>query len=113
GVYKREKNAQWDNVRIVYGEAQANKVKLQDWVKAHVMCGVKTNVVTAIEVSHGHGADHGYFEPLVETTSKNFLIDSVCADKAYSSNKNLQLVLDKAAIIAFRSNAKANHKSPA
>ena len=75
-------------MRIVYGDAQPNMVKRQDWVKAHVMCGVKTNIVTAIEVSHGHGADHGYFEPLVEATSQNFVMDSVCAYKAYSSYKN-------------------------
>jgi transposase len=115
GIYQRWNDAKWDNVRIVYGDAQPNMVKRQDWVKAHVMCGVKTNIVTAIEVSHGHGADHGYFEPLVEATSQNFVMDSVCADKAYSSYKNTQLVLAKAAMpyIAFKSNAKANHKSPA
>jgi transposase len=115
GVYQRWNDAKWDNVRIVYGDAQPNMVKRQDWVKAHVMCGVKTNIVTAVEVSHGHGADHGYFEPLVEATSQNFVMDSVCADKAYSSYKNTQLVLAKAAMpyIAFKSNAVANHKSPA
>jgi len=115
GVYQKWADAKWGNVRIVHGDAQPNMVNRKDWVKAHVMCGVTTNIITAIEVSHGHGADHGYFEPLVEATSKNFLMDSVCADKAYSSYKNTQLVLAKAAMpyIAFKSNAKANHKSPA
>jgi hypothetical protein len=115
GVYQKWADAKWGNVRIVHGDAQPNMVNRKDWVKAHVMCGVTTNIITAIEVSHAHGADHGYFEPLVEATSKNFLMDSVCADKAYSSYKNTQLVLAKAAMpyIAFKSNAKANHKSPA
>ncbi len=43
----------------------------------------------------------------METTSHNFPIQSVAADKAYSSEKNLRLVLVKGGqpYIAFRSNA--------
>lgn len=59
------------------------------------MCGVKTNIVTAAEVSHAHAGDSPYFKPLVETTSQNFPIRSVAADKAYSANRNLSLVLVK------------------
>jgi hypothetical protein len=62
------------------------------------MCGVKTNVITAIEVTHAHASDHNYFEPLVETTSQNFVMDSVTADKAYSSYRNTQFTLSKAAM---------------
>jgi transposase len=79
------------------------------------MCGVKTNVITAIEVTHAHAGDSLQFESLVETTAQNFVIDSVAGDKAYSSYKNLQLVLSKAAtpFIDFKVSAKADHKSPA
>ncbi|MEO8436422.1 MAG: transposase [Pyrinomonadaceae bacterium] len=46
----------------------------------------------------------------IQPYSPTALMDSVCADKAYSSYKNTQLVLAKAAMpyIAFKSNAKAN-----
>jgi hypothetical protein len=51
-----------------YGKEQSER----DWIKAHVMCGVKTNVVTSVEVSGAQGADHNYFAPLVNETAKRF-----------------------------------------
>jgi transposase len=61
----------------------------------------------AVEVSGRCAGDSPFFEPLVETTHRNFVMNSVSADKAYSSEKNMSLVLVKAArpYIAFRSNA--------
>lgn len=57
----------------------------QQWVKAHICCGVKTNVVTAIEI-HGKDAnDIPILPSLVETTAKNFDVIEVSADKGYSS----------------------------
>jgi transposase len=57
----------------------------QEWVKAHVMCGVKTNVVTAVEI---HGKDSGdalHLPALVNTTAANgFKIGDVTADKGYT-----------------------------
>ena len=115
GVYKKWADAKWGNVRIRYGQKQPNDINRQDWVKAHVMVGVKTNVITAIEVTHAHASDHNQFQSLVETTSQNFVIDSVAGDKAYSSYRNLQLILSKAAMpyIDFKVTARADGKSPA
>jgi len=48
GVYKKWAEAKWHNGRLRYGERQPNAVRRQDWIKAHIMCGVKTNVITAI-----------------------------------------------------------------
>jgi transposase len=83
-------------------------VDKRDWVKVHLMCGVKTNIVTAVEISEKYAHDSPFFVPLVETTSQNFTMQEVSADKAYSSAKNLKMVLSKAAMpyIAFRGNAK-------
>lgn len=90
-----------------YGKAQS--IDKRQWVKVHLMCGVKTNIVTSVEISHAHAGDSPYFAPLVEATSQNFAMDQVSADKAYSSEKNLRLVLIKGGqpYIAFRSNATA------
>jgi transposase len=76
------------------------------WLKCHLMCGVKTNIVTSIEISHATAGDSPYFAPLVEQTAANFVMQEVSADKAYSSEKNLHLVLVKGAqpYIPFRSN---------
>jgi transposase len=76
------------------------------------MCGVKTNIVAAVEVTHAHGGDSPQFAPLVETTSEGFPIRSVAADKAYSAEKNLKVVLLKGGqpYIDFRSNATAKNR---
>ena len=83
------------------------------WVKLHIMCGVKTNVVTAVEVTDSHTADSPVFPKLVEGTAQNFVMRQVSADKAYSSNKNLYAVVKNQATpyIAFSANAKGT--SPA
>ena len=62
------------------------------WVKAHLMCGVTTNIVTSVEVTPTETADAPQFAGLVQTTAHTFPIREVSADKAYSSRKNLQTV---------------------
>lgn len=63
--------------------------KHADWVKLHVCVGVKTNVVTAVEIGDGH--DTTMFPPLVNSTAERFTIKEMTADKAYSSNANREL----------------------
>lgn len=62
------------------------------YVKVHLMCGVKTHVVTSIEVMPTESADAPQFAPLVNTTAATFPINEVSADKAYSSRRNLRAV---------------------
>ena len=57
------------------------------WVKAHLMCGVKTHVVTSVEVSPTETADAPQLPQLVNTTAQTFNINEVSADKAYSSTQ--------------------------
>lgn len=109
GIYQKWVDAKWGKVRQSYGVERTQNLKTQDWVKVHVMCGVKTNIITAVEVTHAHAHDSPQYPALLETTSRNFVMNSVCADKAYSSEKNLRLTLVKGAqpFIAFKSNATA------
>jgi transposase len=78
-----------------------------DWVKCHLMCGVKTNVVTAVEIHDRYASDAKLMAPLVETTAKNFTMSEVSADKGYTSVNNHNLVAKHGAVpfIAFRSSA--------
>lgn len=62
------------------------------WVKAHLMCGVQTNIVTSVEVTATESADAPFLAPLVQTTARTFPIREVSADKAYSSRKNLHAI---------------------
>ena len=77
-----------------------------DWVKAHLMCGVKTNVVTAVEIYDRYAGDAPQLPALLETTSTLFDIDEVYADKAYSTVKNLETLerYTAHAYIPFKSN---------
>jgi transposase len=95
--------ARW--VETKYGKVQVASER--EWIKVHIMCGVKTNIVTAVELSGPNAGDSPRFKPLVLATSNHFVMNEVSADKAYSAEKNLKLVQSKAAMpyIAFRSNA--------
>ena len=57
------------------------------WVKAHLICGVKTHVVTGVEGTATETADAPQLPQLVNATAKTFDINEVSADKAYSSKK--------------------------
>jgi transposase len=62
------------------------------WVKVHIMTGVKTNVITAIEIGEQNSNDVQFLPPLVKTTAKGFTISEVSGDKAYGSAKNFNAV---------------------
>lgn len=82
---------QWLKKRLEFSEHRAFK-------KAHVMCGVKTNIITHIEVTDGFGSDRSQTEFLLEGTAKHFHMKEVSADKGYSSEKNLGLIFSYGAI---------------
>jgi len=83
------------------------EVSTADWVKLHLMTGVKTNIVSSVKVTGKDGGDSPQLAGLVEDTAKGFTIKEVSADKAYSGHKNL-LAIEKAGAvpyIPFKSNA--------
>lgn len=83
-----------------------------DWIKVHLMCGVKTNIVTSVEITGAHVHDTKMFAPLVNTTAKRFDVEEVSADKAYSNKANLTVVETKGAkpYIDFKKNTKPSGK---
>jgi transposase len=89
-----------------YGVQRSGK----DWVKAHAICGTKTNVVTAVVIEGRDANDCPLLKPLVEKTAENFTIKEVPADKGYLSKENLALVekLGAEAFIPFKVNSGPN-----
>lgn len=79
----------------------------QTWVKTHLICGVKTHVVTSVEATPYESADNVQLPALVNQTAKTFNINEVSADKAYSDRRNLQTVqaVGGTAYIPFKSNS--------
>ena len=78
------------------------------WLKLHLMCGTKTNIVTSVEVSDGYAHDYHYFKGLVDRTAENgFKLKEVSADKAYLGADNMLATLRHGAIpyIPFKTNS--------
>jgi transposase len=92
----------WFDVK--YGKERTK----QDWVKAHIMCGVKTNIVTAIEIHGQNAGDSKLLPALMTTTAHNFNVAEVSADKGYASRSNSEFVASMGAVpyIAFSSHHK-------
>jgi Transposase DDE domain len=80
------------------------------WVKTHIACGVKTNIVTAVRILDQHAGDCPQFVPLVRETANGFEISEVSADKAYISMDNFEEVakMGAQAYIAMKCNTKAS-----
>jgi transposase len=85
-----------------YGKTRSE----HEWVKAHLMIGVKTNVVTSVEVTGPDNHDSPYLPPLLEATTQRFQVAEVSADKGYISKRNLEVVVNAGAVpyIPFKSN---------
>jgi transposase len=97
GQFKR-----WLDVK--YGKDEDRR----QWLKLHLMCGVKTNIVTSVEVSGGYSNDYPYFKPLVEKTAQSgFTMKEISADKGYIGASNLRTSLQHGAIpyIPFKSHS--------
>ncbi|MCG8670884.1 MAG: transposase, partial [Pseudomonadales bacterium] len=90
-----------------YAQEKYGMDRQHQWIKAHICTGVKTNVITAVEITDGHAGDSPRFKPLVASTAQGgFDMQEVSADKAYGSRANYEAVdeVGGRAYIPFRSN---------
>lgn len=81
--------------------------KQAEWVKAHFTCGVKTNVITAVNILDKHANDSPQMPEMVKTTAQTFKVREFSADMAYCGTDNFQAVQDAGGTgyIPFKSNA--------
>ena len=89
-----------------YGKQYGKREQTREWFKAHLICGVSTNIVTGMDISGRSHHDSYFFKPLVKQTSENFQLREVSADKAYLGRQNMELVESFGAtpFIPFKSN---------
>ncbi len=87
----------------------------QRWIKTHLMCGVKTNIVTAALATTHESADTKQLPLLLERTDETFTVEELSADKAYSSKRNLREIeaVGATPFIPFKSYSKAIPRNPA
>lgn len=89
-----------------YNKKYGREVDNRQWIKCHLMCGVKTKIISSVEISGWTAHDTNYFLPLLETTAEHFQLGDVLADKAYLSRKNLKAVeeIGGTPFVPFKSN---------
>lgn len=111
GARLRWFDTKWEKVRLAQCGADA-LVNHRQWVKVHLMCGVKTNVVTAVEITDAYSADAPHLPKLLEATAQNFDVREVSADKGYLSLANLQAVTHNASLpyIPFKADSTPIHR---
>ena len=88
-------------------DAKWGKEKSQrHWLKAHIIVGTQTNIVTAVKITPSHVHDSPILPLLVDRTAQRFTMAEVSADKAYLSDANLRLIEGHGAYpyIPFKSN---------
>ena len=64
------------------------EIRQAQWIKAHIMCGVETNIITAVEVTSGNRNDTKFLPRLLRASVENFGVEELSADKGYLSKKN-------------------------
>lgn len=84
--------ARWFN----YKHGKESKYRI--WLKAHLMSGVRTNIITGVEITEGRVNDSTQLKSLVRETSENFNMKEISCDMAYSSRNNLELIESKGAM---------------
>jgi len=91
-----------------YGYKYGSNRKRERWVKVHLMCGVKTHIVTSVEATAYESGDSTQLIPLLNKTAETFSINEVSADKAYSSRQNIHAIENAGgtAYIPFKGNAR-------
>jgi len=90
-----------------FNKKYGHETDTREWVKLHLICGVRTHIVTAAEVSGWSSNDNNYFRPLLSSTAEHFTIGDVSADKAYLSRANADHVekFGGTPLIPFKSNS--------
>src|SRR5215213_3731707 len=64
-------------------------VERRDWVKLHLICGVRTHIVGCAIITHRHANDFPFYRPLLAAIAENgFNIKEVSADKGYAGAEN-------------------------
>ena len=76
-----------------YDAKWGREVSERRWIKAHLMCGTRTHIVTSVEITDSAAHDSPYLPPLLEATAERFQVAEVAADKGYIGKRNLAAIV--------------------
>jgi hypothetical protein len=76
------------------------------WAKVHLMCGVKTHIITAAVILDRNASDLAQLPKLLHTTAQNFTVRQVSADAVYNTKRNQEEIaaIGAEAFIPFKRN---------
>lgn len=100
-----------------YCQQKHGTKRKHEFVKLHAVCGTKTNIITACEVTPSEGkgtGDISLFTPLsLETRENGFGIEEMSADMIYNSIDNFNLIngFGGTAFIPYKSGLNATVRS--
>ena len=75
-----------------FDEKWGKRVRKAQWVKAHILCGVKTHIIPAVDISGPNNHDTNYLQGLLEQTAETFNVETLSADKAYLFSEHFEAV---------------------
>lgn len=78
------------------------EIKKRDHLTIHITTGVKSNIVTALNVENKKGKDNEIFREHVDKTDKNFKIHEWSGDGVYWAKKNCKKISEKGGKPYFR-----------
>jgi len=80
--------------------------KYKVWLKAHLVSGVKTNIITGVKITEGQENDSPQLPELIRKTAENFNLNEVSGDKAYNGRENFKVIEEVGAtpFIPFKKN---------
>lgn len=78
------------------------KIRKRDHIATHITTGVKSNIVTAVDVCVKKGMDNVIFRKHVRETAKNFSIDEWSGDGMYQCRENCTEVVEAGGLPFFK-----------
>lgn len=79
-------------MRTWFSTKHGREVQGREWRKVHAMAGVRTHIITAVEVTPQSAGDAPYLPALAATTAENFTMREISADKGYLTKSNADAV---------------------
>jgi transposase len=76
-----------------FEHVHGKKKERRTFMKCHLICGVRTNIVAAVKITDSGTSDTVLLPGLVKTAAEVFDIEEVSADKGYLSHENVEAIV--------------------
>jgi hypothetical protein len=78
------------------------QISKRDHIASHITTGVRSNIVTCVDVCVKRGGDNVIFRKHVKETAKNFSVQEWSGDRTYQSRENCTAVREAHGVPFFK-----------